>query len=110
MVKRFEEVNPYTGRPIGEDAPANATGPSVAGTGDDSSVVVVRKKKKKKKNLFDGRTKLGRKFVERILKQRESRKLTKEETDESRDVRALPPREAIVARIAQLMKRKNQDP
>ena len=49
MVKRFEEVNPYTGRPIGEDAPANATGPSVAGTGDDSSVVVVRKKKKKKK-------------------------------------------------------------
>ena len=110
MVKRFEEVNPYTGRPIGEDAPANATGPSVAGTGDDSSVVVVRKKKKKKKNLFDGRTKLGRKFVERILKQRESRKLTKEETDESRYVRALPPREAIVARIAQLMKRKNPDP
>jgi hypothetical protein len=110
MVKRFEEVNPYTGRPIGEDAPANATGPSVAGTGDDSSVVVVRKKKKKKKNLFDGRTKLGRKFIERILKQRESRKLTKEETDESRYVQALPPKEAIVARIAQLMKRKNPDP
>jgi hypothetical protein len=108
MVKRFEEVNPYTGRPIGEDAPANATGPSVAGTGDDSSVVVVRKKKKK--NLFDGRTKLGRKFIERILKQRESRKLTKEETDESRYVQALPPKEAIVARIAQLMKRKNPDP
>jgi len=32
---------------LGEDAPANATGTAVAGTGDDSSTVVVRKKKKK---------------------------------------------------------------
>jgi len=32
---------------MGEDAPANATGTAVAGTGDDSSTVVVRKKKKK---------------------------------------------------------------
>ena len=31
---------------IKEDAPANATGTAVAGTGDDSSTVVVRKKKK----------------------------------------------------------------
>ena len=30
-----------------EDAPANATGTAVAGTGDDSSTVIVRKKKKK---------------------------------------------------------------
>ena len=29
-----------------EDAPANATGTPVAGTGDDSSTVVVKKKKK----------------------------------------------------------------
>ena len=29
-----------------EDAPANATGAAVAGTGDDSSVVKVKKKKK----------------------------------------------------------------
>ena len=28
-----------------EDAPANATGTAVAGTGDDSSTVVVKKKK-----------------------------------------------------------------
>jgi len=33
--------------PLKEDAPANATGTAVAGTGDDSSTVVVRKKKKK---------------------------------------------------------------
>ena len=30
---------------ISEDAPANATGTAVAGTGDDSSTVVVKKKK-----------------------------------------------------------------
>jgi hypothetical protein len=30
---------------LGEDAPANATGTAVAGTGDDSSTVIVRKKK-----------------------------------------------------------------
>ena len=35
-----------------EDAPANATGTAVAGTGDDSSTVVVRKKKKLQKNLM----------------------------------------------------------
>ena len=29
-----------------EDAPVNATGPAVVGTGDDSSTVVVRKKVK----------------------------------------------------------------
>ena len=33
--------------PLKEDAPANATGTAVAGTGDDSSTVVVKKKKKK---------------------------------------------------------------
>ena len=77
---KYTEVNPFTGKNIDEDAPANATGPSVAGTGDDSSVVVVRKKKKKD-TLYDGRTKIARKFIERILKQRESRRLTKEEVE-----------------------------
>ena len=45
-LRTYREVNPYTGNPVDEDAPANATGVNVAGTGDDSSVVVVRKKKK----------------------------------------------------------------
>ena len=35
-----------------EDAPANATGTAVAGTGDDSSTVVVKKKKQLQKNLM----------------------------------------------------------
>ena len=37
-----------------EDAPANATGAAVAGTGDD--VAHWKKKKKKKKNMMDGKT------------------------------------------------------
>ena len=35
-----------------EDAPANATGAAVAGTGDDSSTVVVKKKKDQQKKLM----------------------------------------------------------
>ena len=86
---KYTEVNPFTGKNIDEDAPANATGPSVAGTGDDSSVVVVRKKKKKD-TLYDGRTKIARKFIERILKQRESRRLTKEEVEVDEGTRKSP--------------------
>ena len=37
---------------LGEDAPANATGTAVAGTGDDSSTVVVKKKKKLQDKLM----------------------------------------------------------
>ena len=76
---KYNEVNPFNGNNIEEDAPANATGPSVAGTGDDNTVHT----KKKKKNLYAGRTIMARKFIERILKQRESRlkALTKEEVN-----------------------------
>ena len=37
---------------LGEEAPANATGTAVAGTGDDSSTVVVKKKKKLQDKLM----------------------------------------------------------
>ena len=37
---------------MSEEAPANATGTSVAGTGDDSSTVVVKKKKKLQDKLM----------------------------------------------------------
>ena len=53
MVK-WTEVDAYSGMPVKEDAPTNATGAAVAGTGDDSSVVVVRKKKKR--TFLDART------------------------------------------------------
>ena len=68
------EVNPYTGQPKTEDAPANATGVNVAGTGDDSSVVVVRKKKK---TLIDARSKSYKEHrakLERARERREERK------------------------------------
>ena len=68
------EVNPYTGQPVEEDAPTNATGVAVAGTGDDSSVVVVRKKKK---TLIDARSKSYKEHrmkLERARQIREERK------------------------------------
>ena len=90
---KYTEVNPFTGKNIDEDAPANATGPSVAGTGDDSSVVVVRKKKKKD-TLYDGRTKIAKKFIERILKQREARRVA-EEVELEEKPRPLPAKYVI---------------
>ena len=73
-LRTYREVNPYTGDPVDEDAPANATGVNVAGTGDDSSVVVVRKKKK---TLIDARSKSYKQHrakLERARERREERK------------------------------------
>ena len=64
------EVNPYTGQPKDEDAPANATGVNVAGTGDDSSVVVVRKKKK---TLIDARSKSYKQHRKKLAQARQRR-------------------------------------
>ena len=69
-VRTYMEVNPYTGQPKNEDAPANATGVNVAGTGDDSSVVVM---KKKKKTLIDARSKSYKKHRAKLEKARERR-------------------------------------
>ena len=63
MVK-WTEVNVYSGLPKNEDAPTNATGAAVAGTGDDSSVVVM--KKKKKKTFLDARTKEYKEHQKRL--------------------------------------------
>ena len=73
-VRTYMEVNPYTGQPKDEDAPANATGVNVAGTGDDSSVVVM---KKKKKTLIDARTKSYKKHKEKLERAREQREKRK---------------------------------
>jgi len=77
--KRYVRVDPFTGFPekdVKEDAPTTSTA-GVAATGDDPTVVV----RKKKKKLYDGRTTVAKKFIERILKQRESRRLNKEEVE-----------------------------
>ena len=73
---KWKEVDIYTGLVVDEDAPTNATGTAVAGTGDDSSVVVVRKKKKKK-GLYDGRTKEYRNHRNRLETSREKRETLK---------------------------------
>ena len=72
---KWKEVNIYTGLVVDEDAPTNATGIAVAGTGDDSSVVVV--KKKKKKGIYDGRTKEYRNHRNRLEASREKRETLK---------------------------------
>ena len=48
----YEKEKRRMGFEIVEDAPANATGTAVAGTGDDSSTVVVKKKKELQKKLM----------------------------------------------------------
>ena len=73
-LKTYTEVNPYTGAPVDEDAPANATGVNVAGTGDDSSVVVV---KKKKKTLIDARSKSYKEHRAKLMRAREQREKRK---------------------------------
>ena len=71
MGKKWTEVDIYTGLVKNEDAPTNATGVNVAGTGDDSSVVVVRKKKKK--TLIDARSKTYKEHRKRLEQAREKR-------------------------------------
>ena len=91
MVK-WTEVSAYSGMPVEEDAPTNATGAAVAGTGDDSSVVVM--KKKKKKTFLDARTreyKAHQKRLEAARQRREERKksaskINEEQIDEMKKV------------------------
>ena len=90
MVK-WTEVNVYSGLPKNEDAPTNATGAAVAGTGDDSSVVVM---KKKKKTFLDSRTKAYKEHQKRLeaaRQRREERKrkaaeMNEEQIDEMKKV------------------------
>jgi sucrose-6-phosphate hydrolase SacC (GH32 family) len=81
MSLKFQDImkNFYNDETLGiknEDAPVNATGTSVAGTGDDASTVVVKKKKKK---LYDGRTKDAKSFIKRMetLRAKRESKLAK---------------------------------
>ena len=86
MGKKWTEVDIYTGLVKNEDAPTNATGVNVAGTGDDDSVVVVKKKKKEKEKFItmDARTKEyreHRKKLESARLRREKKNLNKEELE-----------------------------
>ena len=87
MGKKWTEVDIYTGLVKNEDAPTNATGVNVAGTGDDSSVVVV--KKKKKKTLIDARSKTYKEHRKRLEQARERRlaKLREKESNLAKKVK-----------------------
>ena len=90
-----------------EEAPANASGSAVSGTGDDSSTVVV----KKKKNPYDGRRKEARQFFKRMaeLKAKRESKLAKK-VQESTLERATQLVEDNVAVLKDIVKRKqNKD-
>ena len=50
--KELEKLKRQGYKVVDEEAPANATGTAVAGTGDDSSTVVVKKKKKLQDKLM----------------------------------------------------------
>ena len=78
MVK-WTEVSAYSGMPVEEDAPTNATGAAVAGTGDDSSVVVM---KKKKKTFLDARTKAYKEHQKRLEAARQRREERKRKAAE----------------------------
>ena len=91
-----------------EEAPANASGTAVAGTGDDSSTVVV---KKKKKNPYDGRTREARQFYKRMAERKAKResKLAKK-VQESTLERATGLMEDNVKVLKDIVKRKqNKD-
>ena len=56
---------------VWEDAAAN----SVSGGGVDMPADVQHDKKRKKKSVYDGRTKEGRKFVEKMLARRKAKEI-----------------------------------
>jgi len=70
MIKRmsFEDYNK-----MWEDAAANAVGHGGVSLPADA----VKKKKEVQKRIYDGRTKEGKKFVERILARRNAREQAK---------------------------------
>ena len=72
-LRTYREVNPYTGQPVDEDAPAN----SVAGGGVALPPDAMMSRKKKKKTLIDARSKTyreHRKKLEQARQRREERK------------------------------------
>jgi hypothetical protein len=78
-MKKWNEISPFTGSGIGEDAPTNSAGSgSVAGLGVGPMGEPGVKKKKRKQPLIDGRSKAYRQHRERLkasrIKRQESRK------------------------------------
>tara|TARA_E500000318_G_C3531178_1_gene200596 strand:+ start:99 stop:698 length:600 start_codon:yes stop_codon:yes gene_type:complete len=79
-MKKWNEISPFTGSSIGEDAPTNAAGTgSIAGlgVGPMGEPGVDPKKKKRRQPLIDGRSKAYRQHRERLEKARIKRQESK---------------------------------
>tara|TARA_S200002703_G_C3698020_1_gene214343 strand:+ start:128 stop:727 length:600 start_codon:yes stop_codon:yes gene_type:complete len=79
-MKKWNEISPFTGSSIGEDAPTNAAGTgSIAGlgVGPMGEPGVDPKKKKRRQPLIDGRSKAYRQHRERLEKARIKRQEAK---------------------------------
>ena len=66
-----------------EEAPANSVG--AGGVSLPADAVHDKKKKKRVERRYDGRTKEGRKFVERILARREAKRKAQEKLTAERN-------------------------
>jgi len=79
-MKKWNEISPFTGSSVGEDAPTNAAGTgSIAGlgVGPMGEPGVDPKKKKRRQPLIDGRSKAYRQHRERLEKARIKRQESK---------------------------------
>ena len=104
MVK-WTEVSAYSGMPVKEDAPTNATGAAVAGTGDDSSVVVM---KKKKKTFLDARTKAYKEHQKRLEAARQRREERKRKAAEMNEEQLDEVNVTFIKKFAADMKKDKQ--
>ena len=81
-IKELEKRTMKNLKNLVEDAPANASGAAVAGTGDDSDTVVVDPKKKKKVLIDrDGRRTEMRKYIKAYMERRTKREELKKKED-----------------------------
>ena len=98
-----------------EDAPANATGAAVAGTGSDVADFMSKKKQKeytkKNKNMYDGRTRDAKNFMKRIeaLRAKRSEKFSKSVKETMDDFRTEQLTEDNVAILRDIVKRKQNN-
>jgi len=81
-IKELEKTTMKNLKNLVEDAPANASGAAVAGTGDDSDTVVVDPKKKKKVLIDrDGRRTEMRKYIKAYMERRTKREELRKKED-----------------------------
>ena len=101
-----------------EDAPANATGAAVAGTGSDVADFMSKKKQKdytdKNKSVkmtYDGRTRSAKSFIKRIeaLRAKRSEKFSKQVKENMDDFRSEQLTEDNVAILRDIVKRKQNN-